>query len=93
MSAPFIDLDLYFEIVLQGPPKKTSSATAPVEFLCCPASEPPPTPRGQEPTVAVLQILLGLGSALEEVCEKVALRGLPSGTVVLLGVCPWQINR
>ena len=36
--------------------------------------------------MAILQILLGLGSALEEVCEKVALCGLPSGTVVPLGV-------
>lgn len=43
--------------------------------------------------MAILQILLGLGSALEEVCEKVALCGLPLGTAVLLGVCLWQINR
>lgn len=43
--------------------------------------------------MAVLQILLGLGSALEEVCEKAALLDLLSGTVVPLGVCLWQIIR
>lgn len=100
VSAPFIDLNLYFEIVLQGPPKKTSSARAPVEFLCWPACElpqpptpPAPWPEARSPTVAVLQILLGLGSALEEVCEKAALLDLLSGTVVPLGVCLWQIIR
>lgn len=45
--------------------------------------------------MAVLQILLGLGSALEEVCEKAALLDLLSGTVVPAagGVCLWQIIR
>ena len=43
--------------------------------------------------MAVLQVLLGLGSALEEVCEKLVFRGLTSGTVVLLGIYLWQVNR